>query len=368
MKIALCTEILYPLYGVEKRVYAMAVHLGRLGLDVDVFTSTPQRFFPEINIVQTSNPTITNPPKRNYAFCLEYWTNLARKLSRNSYDIIDANGHLALLPCSFAGVLRKKPVVATIHDLYLGEWSSMYSGKASPFGLLMEVLSAKLPYEKIITLNTSLKRAMTEKLGINKKKIEIIPSGIDVKYIKSVRAGKKKNRAIYVGRLAPQKNVLLMLKAFAGVDSFMKLDIVGEGVWMEYLKQQAELLNIGDRVVFHGKIENHETVIKMIKESSVFVLPSLRESFGITILEAMCCGTAVVSTNTEGPRDSIISGFNGFLCDFNENDMAEKINIVVEDPALRKKMEKNGLKTAVDYDWEKIVDKIASCYNEVLDK
>lgn len=365
MKVALCTEILYPLYGVEKRVYEMAKRLPHYGVEVDLFTSTPQRSLPDVNIIQVSKPTITNPPKRNYTFCLNYWAGIFRRVGASRYDLIDANGHLSLLPCSAAGVLSRKPVVATIHDLYLSEWSAMYSGKASPFGLAMEVLSAKLPFEKILTMNTSLKRKLIEQLRVPHEKVGIIPSGIDLRYLQRVKAGKKRERVIYVGRLAPQKNVSLLLRALHHVPS-LTLDVIGEGEERTSLEELAAQLGVADRVVFHGKIDDHEKIMKMVKESLIFALPSKRESFGITVLEAMACGTAVVSTNTEGPRDRIISGSNGFLSAFNERDFGKKMQAVASNRALRKRLEKNGLETAAEYDWENIVARIAAVYEEVL--
>ena len=105
----------------------------------------------------------------------------------------------------------------------------------------------------------------------------------------------------------------------------------------------------------------------MIKSASILVMPSKRECFGIIPLEAMCSGTAVVSTRTEGPIDYIHSGVNGFLVDIGDyKDMGKKINILLKDDKLRNKIVANARKTAESYDWENIVKKIANLYREVL--
>ncbi|MFC2143129.1 glycosyltransferase family 4 protein, partial [Candidatus Aenigmatarchaeota archaeon] len=186
MKIALCTEILYPIYGVEKRVYEMAKRLGKHGFDVTVYTSSAQKDVPDIKIKQVSNPTIIHPPKRNYFNCINFTRKLIQVLLKDKYDIIDANGHLSLIPCYIASRLKGKPIVATIHDLYLNEWKTMYSGKAAIFGPPFELSFSKLNYDEIITLNTTIKNKMIDLMKMKKDKIDIIPSGIDLNYLDKI--------------------------------------------------------------------------------------------------------------------------------------------------------------------------------------
>jgi len=101
------------------------------------------------------------------------------------------------------------------------------------------------------------------------------------------------------------------------------LKIIGEGKEKEKLEKLAKSLGID--VKFTGKLEKHEDVVKAIKEAFVFVLPSKRESFGITVLEAMACRTPVIATETEGPRDYIENDKDGFLTKINDaEDLAIK--------------------------------------------
>lgn len=366
MKIALCTEILYPLYGVERRVYEMAKRLPQHGFDVTVYTSTPANIFPDIKIQQVSHTTITNPPKRNYAFCIDYWLNLFRKLMKTEYDIMDANGHLTLFPCGAAGILKNKPVVATIHDLYFTQWKNMYKSMISSFGMPFEVMSCKMPFAKTLTLNSTLMRKLNQIIGI--KNIEVMQSGIDVKYIDSVGHYQRKKNIIYAGRLAPQKNVGMLVDAYAMLPEEIRkeytLQIIGEGSEYQDLRQLAKNLDVN--VNFTGKLENHEDVIQAIKESEIFVLPSTRESFGITVLEAMCCATPVVSTATEGPSDYIIDGETGLLTRIgNVNDLSKKLRMLIENRNMLKKFSRSGRALAEQYDWDNIVKRIANVYEEI---
>ncbi|MFA4819942.1 MAG: glycosyltransferase family 4 protein [Candidatus Aenigmatarchaeota archaeon] len=368
MKVALCTEILYPLYGVERRVYELARRLPKYGVDVEVFTSTSRNRFKQLNIKQVSHCTITNPPKRNYAFCMGYMFNLFRQLMKSDYDLIHAEGHLSLIPCSLAAIMRKKPSIATIHDLYLADWRKMYKSVASFGGIPFEIVSCKMPFDHVLTVNSSLKAKMEEILKINPKKIEILHSGIDTKYIDSVIGGEKDWSILYIGRLVPQKSVDTLIKAYSllPVDVRRKhpLKIIGEG--SERPKLEALSKNLGVEVNFMGKVEHHETVLKELKAASLFVLPSRRESFGITILEAMFSGVPVISTATEGPSDHIENGKTGFLVRDVE-EMAEKMELVLTDSTLEKNIIKNARVAAEKHDWDIIVKKIADRYKELVE-
>ena len=367
MRIALCTEIVYPVYGVEKRVYEMAKRLPKFGHEVTVYTSSSQEELPDINIKQVSHKTIIRPPKRNYIYCAEFILKLYKELIADGYDIIDANGHMALIPCSLAGLSRKKPVVATIHDLYLNQWGSMYKGFGSVLGLPFEVLFCKMPYSKVLTLNSSLKKRMTQLLGMKKRGVEVVPSGINVKEIDTVKGGHKdRNTVLYVGRLVPQKNVDVLVKAFSEVEN-AELKIIGSGSELANLRKLSVEMGIERRVNFMGSLESHAKVIREMKKATVVVLPSFRECFGIVPLEAMCCRTAVVSSETEGPKDYIKDGVNGLLSEKgNITELSKKINLVLSDSKLRRDLQVNGRKTSEKYDWDIIIRRISEIYEELI--
>ena len=107
MKIALCTETVWPVYGVEKRVVEMARRLDKYGYDPVIYSSSSPKNLPDLDMVQVSGPTIVKPPQRSYTACLSFWKNLFGQLCKNSIDLIDANGHLSLIPCSLAGLAVK---------------------------------------------------------------------------------------------------------------------------------------------------------------------------------------------------------------------------------------------------------------------
>ena len=369
MKIALCTEILYPMYGVERRVYEMAKRLPTHGFDVTVYTSTPQKQLPDIKIKQLSNPTIVMPPKRNLALCSKFLTNLCLKASRSDCDIIDANGHLVLIPCAMASKISGKPSIATIHDLYTNQWKQLYKGKEAFFGDIFEKLSCKMPFDKILTVNSSLKNQLHQRFSINEQNIGVIANGVDIAYIDSIKAGPRKRRILFVGRLAPQKNVGMLIDAFSLLPKDLKtryeIRIIGVGEEMNALKDLA--LEKGVPANFLGTMSDHRDIIKEMKETDVFVMPSIRESMGIAILETMACSTPVISTATEGPIDYIEHGKNGMLVPINDAEsLAQSLIQILSANDLRKKIGKNARKTAEKYDWNFVIKKIVTEYDKMV--
>lgn len=343
----------------------MARRLPKYGFDVTVYTSSSPVYTPELDVVQVSHPTIIRPPKRNYAACLSYWVSLYRKLLKNNYDVIDANGHMSLVPCSLASKRTGKPVIATIHDLYFGDWRQMQNGLGGFLGLPFELMSAKMPFDKVITLNTTVKDKMKDILKM--RNADVIPSGIDTKEIDGVRGVEKRdNKILYAGRLVPQKNVDLLIRAFGTLEG-AELEIIGEGSEKKRLERLADSLGAGKKIKFLHPYKSHGDLIKSIKSATMLVLPSKRENFGIVPLESMRCGTAVISTKTDGPKDYIQNGVNGFLTETgDETELANKIQLLLNDEKLRKKFERNGRRTSESYDWDTIVRRIGKEYKMLV--
>ena len=106
--------------------------------------------------------------------------------------------------------------------------------------------------------------------------------------------------------------------------------IIGEGPEYEYLKNLINDKKIDPPVQMSGFYRNHDDLIARLKSSKVFVLPSTREGFGITALEALACGLPVVTVDhpANAIRD-LITEKNGFLCSLSAQDLAEKIGLAL---------------------------------------
>ena len=163
-------------------------------------------------------------------------------------------------------------------------------------------------------------------------------------------------RIISIGRYAYDKGNDLLLQAWSIIEkehSDWSLDIYGNGDKEPYQKQMVELGIDMQRCHLYGPISD---VKKEYLSSSVFVLPSRFEGFGLVIIEAMAYGVPVVAFDCEnGPRSIIDDGETGFLIPpFDINVLAEKMMHLISDVNLRKQIGANAQEAASQYDIDRI--------------
>ena len=104
-----------------------------------------------------------------------------------------------------------------------------------------------------------------------------------------------------------------------------------------------------------------------LAKCSIFVLPSLFETFGIVLIEAMASGKPVIASDIPGPQDIIRNGYNGFLFEkANEKELGKYLKLLIEDHSLRKQIGKNAQKTVEEqYTFEKVAEEYLSVFNTI---
>ena len=163
-------------------------------------------------------------------------------------------------------------------------------------------------------------------------------------------------RIISIGRYDYDKGNDLLLQAWSIIEKQMpewSLDIYGNGDKEPYQKQMAELEINSQRCHLFGPVTD---VKKEYLSSSIFVLPSRFEGFGLVIIEAMACGVPVIAFDCEnGPRSIITNGENGFLIPpFDIHLFAEKVMLLMKEQELRFRMGVNAQESASQYDIDRI--------------
>lgn len=104
----------------------------------------------------------------------------------------------------------------------------------------------------------------------------------------------------------------------------------------------------------------------VLRKSDIYVCASMYESFCLPVLEAMTCGTAVITTNNGGNMDFVKENENALIIEKdNVNDIVEKLEILLKDSKIREKLAKNGIETSKQYTWEKTIKKIEEYYTDI---
>lgn len=177
------------------------------------------------------------------------------------------------------------------------------------------------------------------------------------------------NRIISIGRYAYDKGNDLLLQAWAIVQtkcSDWTLDVYGNGDRTPYHNQMLKLgINLSHCHLFGPTSDvKHEYL-----NSSIFVLPSRFEGFGLVLIEAMACGVPVVSFDCEnGPRSIIADGVDGFLISpFDVDAFAEKVVLLIKDENLRRKMGENARRSAAKYDIDIVGQQWKQLFDELME-
>lgn len=165
---------------------------------------------------------------------------------------------------------------------------------------------------KVIAVSPSLRKVLCELVPLDK--VEMIPNGLDISKMTLTVKPHKPNRLVYIGNLIPEKGVQNLIKALAILKeqgTKLTLDIIGQGDHRAFLEGLTRELSVHKEVKFLGQYTPSE-IRKTLPTYHILVLPSLIESFGLVLIEAMACGLPVLSTFSGGP-ESIVTGETGVL-------------------------------------------------------
>jgi len=373
MKIAFVYDVIYPYIkgGVEKRVWELAVRLSRRGHEVHIFG---MKFWEGEDILMREGVFLHGvcPAQQLYSGgrrtiwqALSFGIHLFFPLSREKFDIIDCQQfpYLSCFSAKFISGVKKIPFVITWHEIWSDYWYE-YIGWKGFVGVTIERLAARLTSDTIaVSRNTANN---LKGLGISST-VKIIPNGVDLKNIKSIPPADQTSDIIFAGRLIREKHVDLLLQAFSIILSEHPdycLVIIGDGPERNTVSTLITGLHIEARVRFLGFQENHDVILANMKSSKICVLPSTREGFGITALEALACGLPVVTI--DHPANAIrelINERNGFLCNLSAEDLAATISSGLLHHA---EMRNACIETADLYDWDRITQDIETFYRSVI--
>jgi glycosyltransferase involved in cell wall biosynthesis len=218
-------------------------------------------------------------------------------------------------------------------------------------------------FDKVITI-TSWELPYLYDLGLKKEKIVYIPNGIPSPFFKIKINSFKSKKVIFLGRIAPVKNLETLFKAFEIVKKKNKtaeLEIIGpieQG--HEHIKNFET-----ERVKFLPPIYDLNKKISKLNESDIFVLPSVREAMPQALIEAMSLGKIAISSTTEGGKEIVKDNETGFLFKIgDEKELAEKILFCLDkkNKNLIERIRKNSKKKTLEFQWDVLISKIEDLF------
>jgi len=380
MKILLVTEFfpadlqLQFTGGVEARTFFIARHLAESHQVKVICRKTKSlKKFKKIKNIQIF-PTGLSTAKTEASFFslgerLIFMIAAFFQALKQDFDLVEGSNFVSFLPAFLAGCCRRKPVLAWYADVLKGKWFKLF-GLTGLFGGVIERVSLKLPWTKVIALSRATKNKLVE-AGLDKEKISLVYGGVEVRKLTSLRIKKDKNKKniICISRLVRYKRVGDLIKAFAGLFKDyqgLTLTIVGRGPEEKKLHKLVKEKKLGKKAVFLKDL-GRKRLLKLLKASYLFCLPSVVEGFGLATLEAAACQTPYIITDIKVNKEVTGNGQGGLLFKKKDvKDLQKKIKQLLEDKNLYQQKQQEGLKLAEKYDWKKIAGQTNKIYQQVL--
>ena len=236
----------------------------------------------------------------------------------------------------------------------------------------------KYPLEKADRVISTTESYATTSRTLWDIDVTVIPNAVDIhrfnlqndgKVIKDKYSSKDEPLALFVGRLVPHKGIGILIRSLTYTDKG-KLLIVGDGPYKKWLVDLVNKLDLKDRVVFVGPVDDY-WLPSYYSATDVVVLPSTSrlEAFGIVGLEGMASGKPLILSDIPGVRD-VISDKEGYIVEpLDPSAIAEALDKIWNAPEMAREMGKRGrLRVEKLFSWEKVAKDIENVFNDVLTK
>lgn len=274
---------------------------------------------------------------------------------------------------------RKKRLVVTIYDVSVLTHPECHTKTNRDF-CLRGIKDAVRYADRIIAISEHTKNDIIKYFNASPELVTVtrLAAGDAYREVKdpdSLQAARKKyglpdNYILFVGSLEPRKNVRTLLKAYSLLPERLKKEfrmvVAGGRGWLNSdIPGAVKDLGIEDRVTFAGYIDSSD-IAAVYSGAAVFAYPSLYEGFGLPILEAMSCGTPVVTSDVSSMPE--VAGEAAVLVSPRSPEaIAAALERVIEDADLGSEMRRKGLERSGGFSWEKCAGETLAVYRKVVE-
>lgn len=266
----------------------------------------------------------------------------------------------------------KVPVINIVHHVHRDQWSAVFGRRIARLGWFLESKVAPYVYRntRYVTVSKSTRGELDE-LGVDPGRVDLVYSGNDRPADLDHYAGLPRTEAptmLFLGRLVPHKHVeqavdILASRAMSHPD--LELHVVGGGYWEDEIAKHARARGVEDRVHLHGFVDEsvkHE----LLARAWVVVMPSHKEGWGLTIVEAGLHGTPAVAYGfAGGPSESIVHGRTGLLAD-SVGEFEDHVIELIDDSVLRRDLGRTARLYASSFDWGRAGRRLESVIASVV--
>jgi glycogen synthase len=286
------------------------------------------------------------------------------KNKRRHYDLIHCHDWITAKAGIDASKRINRPLVFTVHSTEYDRTANL-----SPFDWIVAIEKEALQKAShVITVSNMTKSQLVSRFVIPESKITVVYNGIDLSkykaFVKKEQFGITDKVVLFHGRLSIQKGPDYFLKAAQKVlqkEKNVRFIISGKGDLLPQLVNEAISLGIIDKVMFTGYIEDKKLPY-LYAIADCYVLPSVSEPFGLTVLEAMANGVPAIVSKSTGVSEIINHCLRVDFWDVNE--MASKIMAVLRYADLKEMLANGAREEAKHFSWQKAANETLNVYSK----
>jgi starch synthase len=299
----------------------------------------------------------------------------------------------------FGGILAKLnygiPLIITVHSLEpLRPWKREQLAGGYDFTVSLEKTALEMA-DAVIAVSRETKADIDRLFSVTPERLHIIHNGIDLEEYRKVEStdalrhygiDPAKPYLLFVGRITRQKGIVHLVRAIQYMDRGFQVVLCAGApdtpAIADEMKRAVEQARAKRRdIIWIDQMVNKSTIRELYSHAAVFCCPSIYEPFGIINLEAMACEAAVVASAVGGIKEVVVDGETGFLVPLEQmsespfestkpdqfaRDLAERINQLMKNPALRQKFGRAGRKRAEEkFSWLAIAQQTQALYEKV---
>lgn len=306
------------------------------------------------------------------------WARIAWEQLAQPWALYRAGVHLLHAMAFVSPLISTVPAVITVHDLSFLRFPERFRPANRLYLSTMTRLSCRRA-RRIIAVSQATANEVVRLLGVPIERVDVVPHGVQharfhpcpSSQVESLRRERDlpARFVLFLGTLEPRKNLTTLIKAFARTKALrqgVKLVIAGgKGWYYREIFAHVERLNLADTVLFPGFVPDEELAL-WYNAALVFVYPSLYEGFGMPLLEAMACGTAVIGADASCMPEVV--GDAGLLAPPHDVDeLAASLDRLLDDADLRADLSRRGRERAATYTWEATARATVASYRRALE-
>lgn len=264
-------------------------------------------------------------------------------------------------------LVTRRPVVNVVHHVHREQWPVVFGPVVARIGWLLESRVAPLVYRHCrYVVVSEVTRAEVTALGVDDERVQVVHNGADTAL--PPLGGREPTPLVCVlGRLVPHKRVELAMQTVAVLRDELpglRLAVLGHGWWEPHLREAAAALGVEDVVDLHGFVDE-ATKHDLLGRAWVLAQPSLKEGWGLSVIEAASHGTPTVAfAEAGGVAESVRDGQTGLLA-HTPGEFTAAVRRLLVDESLRSRLGDEARRHAADYTWPGAVTAFSELISEL---